>query len=104
VAPDVDRTSYDELMQWEQSAKDVTASRRPLDIPLVVLTAGLSGGPGEEIHQELQRDMVTLSTRACHVIARRSGHVITADEPHLVVEAIRAVMEAGKDGRSRPGC
>jgi pimeloyl-ACP methyl ester carboxylesterase len=98
------QASYGELMQWSQSAKDVAASRRTLDIPLVVLTAGISSGPGEEIHQELQRDLATLSTRACHVIARRSRHVITADEPGLVVEAIRAVMEAGKDGRRRPGC
>lgn len=56
------------------------------------------------IHRELQQDLLALSSRACQAIAERSSHAITGDEPQLVVEAIRAVVEAAKDSRSNPGC
>ena len=98
------RATYDELMAWPESEKEVAASRRTLDIPLVVLTAGLSPGPGEAIHRELQQDLLALSTRSCQMIAARSNHAIAGDEPEIVVKAIRAVMDAVRDGRGRPGC
>jgi pimeloyl-ACP methyl ester carboxylesterase len=98
------RATYDELIAWPESEREVAASRRRLDIPLVVLTAGLSAGPGDDIHRELQQDLLTLSTRSCQVIAARSDHAIAGDQPALVVKAIRAVMDAVRNGRSRPGC
>ena len=98
------RATYDELMAWPESEKEVAASRRTLDIPLVVLTAGLSAGPGDAIHRELQQDLLALSTRSCQMIASRSDHAIAGNEPELVVKAIRAVMDAARDGRSRPQC
>ena len=98
------RATYDELIAWPESEKEVAASRRTLDIPLVVLTAGLSAGPGDDIHRELQQDLLALSTRSCQVIAARSDHAIAGDQPALVVKAIRAVMDAVRNGRSRPGC
>jgi hypothetical protein len=61
-------------------------------------------GSGDDIHRELQQDLLALSTRSCQMIAARSGHAIAGDEPELVVTAIRAVMDAARDGRSRPGC
>ena len=97
------RAAYDELMAWPESEKEVAASRRTLDIPLVVLTAGLSAGAGDAIHRELQQDLLALSTRSCQMIAARSDHAIAGSEPELVVTAIRAVMDAVRDGR-RPGC
>ena len=98
------RATYDELMAWPESEKEVVASRRTLDIPLVVLTAGLSAGPAEAIHRELQQDLLALSTRSCQMIAARSNHAIAGAEPEIVVKAIRAVMDAVRDGRGRPAC
>ena len=98
------RATYDELLAWPESEKEVAASRRTLDIPLVVLTAGLSAGPGDAIHRELQQDLLALSTRSCQMIAARSDHAIAGSETELVVKAIRAVIEAARDGRSRPAC
>ena len=98
------RATYDELMAWPESEKEVAASRRTLDIPLVVLTAGLSAGPRDTIHRELQQDLLALSTRSCQMIATQSDHAVVGSEPELVVKAIRAVMDAAREGRSRPEC
>ena len=98
------RATYDELLAWPESEKEVATSRRTLDIPLVVLTAGPSAGPADAIHRELQQDLLALSTRSCQMIAARSDHAIAGDEPELVVKAIRAVMDAVRDGRGRPAC
>lgn len=98
------QTMYNELTHWQESEAQVSATRRKLDIPVVVLSAGLDAGPGAEIHREQQRDLVTLSSRACQIIAERSGHAIAGDEPEMVVQAIRAVTDAAKDNSSKPGC
>jgi pimeloyl-ACP methyl ester carboxylesterase len=100
------KTMYDELIHIDESAEQVNASRRKLDIPLVVLTGGLvdAVGSGREIHQELQRDQLALSSRACQVIAERSGHVIASQQPELVTEAIRAVRVAALQKENKPGC
>jgi pimeloyl-ACP methyl ester carboxylesterase len=43
--------------------------------------------------QDLQRDLTRLSTQSTHVIAARSGHFIQDDEPELVIDAIRKVIQ-----------
>ncbi len=81
------------------------------DIPLVVLTQGLPYR-GEDytnpalapkyyqLHLEMQRDLVSRSPRGRQVIADRSGHFIHQDQPDLVINAIRQVVEGvkSKDG------
>ena len=95
---------YGETMAWEASAAEVRASRRKLDIPLVVLTAGVWSDAGRQIHSDLQRDQVALSTRACQVVVDRSGHDIVGDAPERVVAAIRAVTDAVRSGGVSPAC
>lgn len=41
----------------------------------------------------LQRDLARLSTNGVHQIATKSGHNIPGDEPELVVEAIRRIVD-----------
>ena len=93
----------DELEHTKESGRDVTATRRELTIPLVVVSAGKGSGVGAEINRELQADMATLSTRACQVIAEDSGHGI-GKQPELVVKAIRDVLLAAGDEVRKPGC
>jgi pimeloyl-ACP methyl ester carboxylesterase len=64
-------------------------------IPLVVLTRGKPPAIAARhpIWLELQRDWVTRSPNAKHIIAANSGHYIHNDEPHLVVNAVRSVVE-----------
>jgi pimeloyl-ACP methyl ester carboxylesterase len=75
------------------------------DIPLVVLTRGLSTDPypslsdeeaqqGEAVWDELQAELVALSSNGKQVIAEESGHHIHLDQPELVIDAIRDVVEA----------
>ena len=80
-----------------------TLGRNPWrgEIPLVVLTRGR--GPSgddsgnavrEQIWLDLQRDLLTRSSKSEHVIAKNSGHYIHNDEPHLVIDAVRRVIHA----------
>jgi len=74
------------------------------NIPLVVLSRGLwfktppaTPDPQAEarltIWQELHRELVTRSPQAQLVVARQSGHYIQNDEPPLVIDAIRRVVD-----------
>lgn len=67
------------------------------DIPLIVLSAGK---PDFDITQEvreklqvLHADLASESPQGVHTIAHKSGHVIQLDEPQLVIDAIRKVVE-----------
>lgn len=98
-------TMANELIHAQESMAQVRQSRRLLSIPVIVLSAGRRPpGRGAEIQLELQRDQAKLSSRSCLVIAERSGHVIAHDQPELLVNSIRAVIDAGADTNSKPGC
>ncbi|HET7217202.1 MAG TPA: hypothetical protein VFJ02_04110 [Vicinamibacterales bacterium] len=74
------------------------------DRPLIVLTRGQPVAPGDRAEERAesmkrnQADLVTLSRRGKQVIAARSGHHIHIDEPELVVNAIKEVIELAKSG------
>jgi pimeloyl-ACP methyl ester carboxylesterase len=78
------------------------------DLPLVVVSAGRSGEYPADFPEELaariyafghelQHDLIRLSTRSVQLIAERSGHLIPQDQPEIVVEAIRQVVEIARD-------
>jgi polyhydroxybutyrate depolymerase len=97
---------------------DVAASRSELermrqggetplgDLPLVVIARSQPSSRGdlgvveeEERRarwQELQRDLAGLSTNSTFVTVDESGHFIHFDQPELVVDAIRDVVEGGR--------
>jgi pimeloyl-ACP methyl ester carboxylesterase len=78
------------------------------DMPLVVLSRGLtqmSTGPGvsaEDVEEyriaeaEMQAELAGLSTRGKHLIAEDCGHHIPIEQPQLVVDAIREVVQAAQ--------
>jgi pimeloyl-ACP methyl ester carboxylesterase len=83
------------------------AERPVLDRPLVVVTAGRYQFPPEvpetvreqikQVHRELQVDLVRLSPEGKQVIAEKSyHHDISTNEPRLVIDAIREVVEAAR--------
>jgi pimeloyl-ACP methyl ester carboxylesterase len=85
-------------------------------MPLIVLSAGQpdpatfpAGWPMDveaELHEELQQDLAGLVPGGRYVVAEQSGHYIQQSQPDLVVEAIRAVVEAVRDPsswESQPG-
>jgi bifunctional DNase/RNase len=99
-----------ERLMWEASAAQIRDTALLEDIPLIVLSRGQSDSwPGfptdlkvnvENIGIELQRDLVGLSSNAIHIVAEHSGHMIHFDQPNLVIDAIRKVVEMVRLSRS----
>jgi pimeloyl-ACP methyl ester carboxylesterase len=91
--------------QVRQAMKD--APLHPM--PLVVLAHGIPFGgafPGwprekmEAIMSDLQEDLAQQVPNARLAVATESGHNIHQDQPELVIEAIREVVDAVRDPRS----
>lgn len=94
------QAAADEIIHIRESASEVRTSRRKLPIPVVVVT-GARGA--DATWRDLQRDQVKLSERGCQVIAEQSGHLVQIDQPQIVVNAVRAVIERAR-GRNGPVC
>ncbi|HVR72134.1 MAG TPA: alpha/beta hydrolase, partial [Vicinamibacteria bacterium] len=90
-----------EIAHVRQSAAEAETSRRKLAVPVMVVTAGRGT---DAAWRELQRDLVGLSERGCQVIAEESGHVVTADQPQVVVEAIRTAVMAARGSSDILSC
>ena len=94
----------------QESSNEVRAAPMSLgDKPLVVLSAGSRGEmfPGfsqEESDQfneawtKSQADLTQVSQNSEQIIAEESGHNIQEDDPDLVIDAIRQVVEAARTG------
>ena len=83
------------------------------DIPLVVLTQGQPYRPEDypnpslapkyyQLHLEMQRELVRRSPKGRQVMAERSGHFIQQDQPELVINAIRQVVDEVKSKGGGP--
>ena len=77
------------------------------DKPLIVLSAGAREYPGftewqakraQDQADEFEASLTGLSENSELVVARNSTHYIQFDRPELVVDAIRRVVEAARDG------
>ena len=94
------QAAADEIIHIRESASEVRSSRRKLTIPVLVVT-GARGA--DENWRRLQRDQASLSDRGCLIIAQQSGHVVAIDQPEVVVDAIRTVVETAR-GHDVPLC
>jgi hypothetical protein len=93
--PSPDDRDNVERMDFEASAAQAVQAGDFGDMPLFVLTAGLSSDP-EEIDQiwfELQDDHASRSTNSRHVIAERSSHYIMNTQPDLIIDAVLWVLD-----------
>ena len=106
--PDVERMDVDASFDQLRAA---TAAHPLPPLPLVVLTRGLPASDDfppeaksalpsdfpwdayDAVWLELQDELATLAPDARHVIASRSAHYIQVNQPELVIEAIRQVVE-----------
>lgn len=75
-------------------------------MPMVVLTHGIpfdAPFPGwsvetmEQVMSDNQERVVQLVPGAKHIVAEESGHNIHQDQPELVIEAVRMVVDAVRD-------
>jgi pimeloyl-ACP methyl ester carboxylesterase len=93
-----------QLARLAISEAQVRAAQWHSDIPLVVLTHGVvspddygipsMAAKGEELRLQMQEALAHLSSRSKHIIADKSGHYIQRDQPELVIDSIRQVVEA----------
>jgi pimeloyl-ACP methyl ester carboxylesterase len=87
------RTVADELSHIRETTSEVRSSRRKLPIPVLVVTGGRGA---DENWRRLQRDHASLSDRGCVIVAQVSGHVVAIDQPEVIVDAIRTVVETAR--------
>jgi pimeloyl-ACP methyl ester carboxylesterase len=93
---------HDELMAIPESAAQVRASRsHPLTAPLIAVASGRNSSRDKQ-WDGFQRDLATLSSRGCHIIADKAGHLVSRDNPDLVTEAIRATIAAATEATGPP--
>jgi pimeloyl-ACP methyl ester carboxylesterase len=90
-----------EIIHIRESAAEVRSTRRELTIPLVVVTGARGADP---TWRHLQRDQVGLSQRGCQIIADQSGHVVPLEQPRVVVEAVRAIVDTARGRNDGPLC
>jgi pimeloyl-ACP methyl ester carboxylesterase len=95
------RALYEELRSLPESSRQVRATARPLDVPLVVVTAGRTEWTGlsrraragmRTLWSELQASLARLSPQGTQVIATTSGHNVQREAPHIVIDAVRQVL------------
>ena len=102
----------DELSSLRESFEQQLAAPMSLgDKPLIVLTAGPLQMQGmglsqeqmdqmDEAHTRTQAALTQGSQNSEQIIAEDSGHYIQMEQPDLVIDAIRQVVDAARDGSS----
>jgi hypothetical protein len=84
--------NFDEFME---SLNQVKISKTTLQIPLTVIAAGRKNHysiESQALWNEMQRELVTLSTKGKFVLAENSAHYIQQDEPAVVIKEIKRLM------------
>jgi pimeloyl-ACP methyl ester carboxylesterase len=94
------QAAADEIVHIRETVAEVRSSRRRLSIPVLVVT-GARGA--DENWRRLQQDLASMSERGCLITAQQSGHVVATDQPAVIVDAIRTVVEAAR-GHHVPLC
>jgi pimeloyl-ACP methyl ester carboxylesterase len=67
------------------------------DLPLVVVRRGRESTPPSDTDLSWRRDqehLATLSTNSLLIVAEKNGHVIPLENPAIIADAVRRVIEA----------
>lgn len=99
-------TDTPESIDVMASAEQVRATNGLGDLPLVVITHSPAWrSPSlpadvaervEQVWQDLQIDLINLSSNSTQVLATKAGAYIPVDEPQLVIDAILKVVDEAK--------
>lgn len=97
------QSNLDELAAIGESDRQLSATGSLGNIPLTVIRHGIpdlfAGMPVEQakraevVWQELQAELARLSSNSQILVAEKSGHGIQIDQPGLVVNAIRQMVQ-----------
>jgi pimeloyl-ACP methyl ester carboxylesterase len=83
------------LAALDRHREAIAAVVPPREVPLVVISSGDQSVQQLAVHRRWVED----SVGGRHVVARRSAHWIQFDEPELVVNAIRELVESARGRR-----
>lgn len=105
-------TLAEELEAWDASTAELRARERSLRIPLVVVSAGhpASIGRSRETRREtrrlwgeMQEELSRLSPAGTRIVAHRSGHYVQRQQPDVVIDAVRQVLQAARTASDAKG-
>ena len=101
--PNYFQSNLDELAAIVESDKQLSLTGSLGNIPITVIRHGIpslfSSMPteqakqSEQVWQELQSELARLSSNSQMLVAEKSGHAIQIDQPSLVVDTIRQMVE-----------
>ena len=90
-----------EMQYFRESADQLRADRVVVDYPIVVISRGLDLYPSDKlgkektaIWEELQNDLLALSTHSQRIIAANSGHHVHTDDPEIIIRVINGILDA----------
>jgi pimeloyl-ACP methyl ester carboxylesterase len=96
-------SNLDELAAGVESDKQLSATGPLGAVPLTVIRHGIpdlfarmpteQAQQAEQVWQELQAELSHLSSNSRLLVAEKSGHGIQIDQPDIVVDAIRQIVE-----------
>ncbi|KHF41681.1 alpha/beta fold hydrolase [Halalkalibacter okhensis] len=89
----VHECNYDE---FNESLHYVKATKRKLDVPLMVLSAGKKAHysyKSQKLWNDMQRECVDLSSNGEFMIVENSAHYIHHEEPQVVINALKKLMD-----------
>jgi alpha/beta hydrolase family protein len=105
--------SSNEGVDFNKSMAQIREANWRSNIPLIVLTRGSATlNPNdysipslapkfEQVRLELQQDLARRSSKGKQIMAEESGHYIHRDQPELVIDSIRQVVEEAKSVGSK---
>lgn len=103
LTPDAVASLYDELRYMRHSAGQVRAAQSMPDVPLWVLARDTQPQPhsaettlAAQLWREMQEDLASRTRQATLMVVESSGHYIQLEQPQVIVDAIRAVVEASR--------
>ena len=110
ILPSASRAMAQERAHFEENFKLLKNSKNLLeDKPLIVISRGKATSPTDQkdlcpifiefnskIWQPLQKDLVAKSKKSKQLIAEKSCHMIPFDQPEIIVDAVKALVEEYK--------
>lgn len=105
--PDPERADLDQLLEIQR--REHVPGMQPLpDIPLAVIT-GLKPCPPERepichdpralsLKREFHGEWFERSSASIHIVSNSAGHMVMSDEPELVLQAVRHVLDTVRRG------
>lgn len=82
--------------EFMESLRELKETKRKLNVPLIVLSAGKKAHyskKSQDLWNEMQKDLLEISTNGELVIAKNSAHFIQKDEPEVVISVIRKMID-----------